>query len=193
METPAISFPAVAPLGDDEIRNPPEQALNDRLRSLHGNLKSAVALAVTAGMNSLCYAIAIGQIFHEAFRRHEGSFAAWLAFAVGEDAEGRPALSEQTARRWRTLWLKRDLIFPADGSQPTCRNLQEAYIKVGIMPAPQPIENATSTAPAFRLTWSTPAADIATWSPADRTAYLTKAEPIGRLYEQAKAIAAEAA
>jgi len=184
----ALDLPAVEFLTDEQAENPSESVLNERVARYYHLTLTAVSRAVEIAQVSLLYAMALGQVFDIAFRRHTGEFADWLRAASGEDGEGRSKISTITAFRYRTLYLKRDMLFPKDGSEPTCRTLQEAYIKVGLLPAPQPADVPDITPPVFRLTFKTPEIPPDQWPPADRRDFLERTQPIVDLREKLAAL-----
>lgn len=180
----------LALIEDDKIRALPDSDLARRVVEINTGFEHFQAIAASAASLTVRHAIALGQIFAEAFRRHEGEFADWLSCAVGENAEGKPRICEKTALRYRTLWHKRDRLFPADGSEPECRTLQEAYIKCGLMPAPLTTDPAPADTAAFRVSFTLPPLAPEQWAPADRRAFLEKTEPIAQLREKLAALAA---
>ncbi len=171
------------------VREMESSALSLRAREIFTGLTYFQAIAISAGSHTVRHAIALGQIFEEAFRRFSGEFGKWLTEAVGEDEHGQQRLSEQTARRYRTLWRKRDRIMPADGGVPTCKSITEAYIKCGIIPDPLPGNGSGEKEHLLRLTFAAPSIPIEQWPPAHVRDFLTKAEPIVELYAKVKEFA----
>lgn len=176
-------------LAPDRIREIPDTELGRLVLELNTSLRQAHAIAMSAGSMTVRYAVAMGQIFQEAFRRHQGEFGEWLRAAVGEDPEGNMRISVETARRWRTLYEKRDRLFPVGEEAPECRTMTEAYIKVGLLPAPAPDEHPNAGQKIFRLTFTAPAVSPEEMPAADRREFMVKAEPIVQLYEKLKVIA----
>ncbi len=165
----------------------PDSHLLMRISAAQVHIEHLAELAISAASQALRVAIASGQALEILFRRHEGEFAEWLAGAIPKKADGGELLCEKTARRYRTLWKKRDILFPPDGSEPPCRSLTEAYIKLGILPEPEAAEHDPNAVhSAFRLSYSLPSGDPETWAPADRRAFLTKAEPIVEAWNRAR-------
>lgn len=168
-------------LEDDSLRHMPDSAIGQRLIELNAGLLHFQAIAASSGSLTVRHAVALGQLFEEAIRRHEGGFGEWLEHTTGEDSEGNPRICRMTAFRYRTLWKKRESLFPADGSEPECRSLTEAYIKVGLIPAPQQGSQEDANKPLFRLTFSVPKTPIEDWPEADRLTFLQKSEPIAEM------------
>lgn len=182
--------PTLTLLADEVVRRMPDSAMGRRIIELNTELLRFQAIAASAGSFTVRHAVALGQLFEEMFRRYEGEFGEWLRCAVGEDLEGRPRLSEDTARRYRTLWKKRDSLFPPDGSEPECKSLTEAYIKVGLIPAPVKSAESPSSVgqPLFKLMYVSQADAMATWPKSELQALLDRTEPIVRDRERARSI-----
>jgi hypothetical protein len=186
---PSPASVVVALVEDGELRGMPDSALAERLVGLFDGFNKWLAVAGSAVSWTVRHAVAMGQVFSEGFRRHDGEFGDWLRAVVGEDAEGNPRISVDTARRYRTLWAKRDLLFPADGAEPHFRNLSEAYTKVGLLPMPvrdgksDPMER-----PLFRLSFTVPEVAPELWPPAERRSFLERTEPIAQLRERLVAL-----
>jgi len=172
-------------IADEALRTTPDSQLAARLNELNTGLLGSVQIAVSAGSMSVLFAVAMGQVLEEEMRRHEGEFAQWLETVIARDEEGKPRLSETTALRYRTLWRRRDLIFPVDGSMPTARNLTDAYQKVGILPEPDPARGNGKDAPFFRLAFAAPATPISLWPPKEIRAFLHRTEHIAELRVEA--------
>jgi hypothetical protein len=170
---------------DDALRTTPDSQLIALLNIGGTKVGELRTIAISAAANALHYAVRCGQILEEAFRRHEGEFGEWLAANIAEH-DGAKLISEETARKWRTLWRKRDNLFPPDGREPLARSITEAYIKLGLIPEPLETEpDPHAVKPCFHLTFSTSAQDVEKWPPAERRAFLTKAEPIVEAYNRA--------
>ena len=185
---------AVGLIEDNQLRTLPSPKLAARLNTIHTQLGGCVTIAVSAAAHAVHHAIALGQVLAEGMRRYEGDFAEWLASAGPSGEDGKPAISESTALRYRTLWAKREKIFPPDGSAPPPRNLYEAYVKVGLLPEPEAGGGDADVVKAlFRVTYSLPTTPPETWPPAERRAFLTKVEPLAKLYLQALELTSAAA
>ena len=181
---------ALTLLPDDRLASTPDSHLLSRIAAGETQLQNLCEIAISAASQSLRIAIALGQCFEQLFRRHEGEFSEWLAGALPKKADGSDFISEETARKYRTLWRKRDQIFPPDDSEPACRSLTEAYIKVGILPEPEESDRDPNNVQSqLRLSYHLPDGDPETWPPAERRAFLTKAEPIVRAYQRAMELA----
>jgi hypothetical protein len=181
---------AVALMPDEALRKLPHEQLKAKIHTIHAQLGGCVQIAVAANSAAIYHAVALGQVLAEAMHRYEGEFEEWLDSIVERDAEGKPALSVTTARRYRTLYEKRFKIFPVDGSEPPPRNLVEAYIKAGILPEPQPGEaDPHAIKPLFRLTFALPTVPPEDWPPAERRAFLTRTEPLLEMVARVKALA----
>lgn len=179
----------LALFADKQLRDLPDSAILTRCIEINTGLLYHQAISASAGNSTVQHACALGQLFSEMFRRHDGEFADWLQ-SLGEDSEGRPRICEQTALRYRTLWAKRDQLFPPDGSPPTCKSLTEAYIKVGLIPAPKPTEKGTISGSPFRISFSPPKTPPEEWAPADRQAFLKATEQIMLIRQKVIALAA---
>jgi hypothetical protein len=180
-------------LEDDALRKAPDKQLVAMLNIGGAKIGELTVIAISAASNALQYAVKCGQILEEAFRRHDGEFADWLACNIAEKADGKKLICEDTARKWRTLWRKRDQLYPPDGGEPLARTITEAYIKLGLIPEPIQTEpDPHAVKPVFHLTFSATVGDVEKWPPAERRAFLTKAEPIVRAYERALELARSA-
>lgn len=167
----------------------PDSILVQRLAVGACEVERLTQLTVTTAAQALRIAIANGQVLEKLFTRHDGEFAEWLEGAMAKKPDGDPLITERTARNWRTLYRKRDALFPPDESEPACRSLTEAYIKIGILPEPEQSDRDPHTVQSqLRLSYHLPDGDPSTWPAADRRIFLTKAEPIVRAYEAAKAL-----
>jgi hypothetical protein len=167
------------PACDGSLRDASDQQLAASLNIGAAKVGECVQIAISAGAAALSYAMDCGQILEEVFRRHRGEGQAWVdSYIVGRD--GKPLISERTARNWRTLWKSRDILFPPDGSEPPMKNITEAYIKLGIMPDRTARKSDDSL---FRMSFSVKEQDISKWPPAEIRAFLAKAEPLARMYQ----------
>lgn len=183
-----LTASALALIPDSALKAP-DSALVSRLSIGAYEVERLTLITVTSAAQALRVAIANGQVLEELFRRHDGEFAEWLEGAIAKKDDGTPLITEKTARNWRILYRKRDAIFPPDESEPACRSLTEAYIKLGILPEPEQTDRDPNTVQSqLRLSYHLPDGDPVTWSPADRRAFLTKAEPLVKAYEAAKAL-----
>ena len=143
-------------------------------------------IAISAGASALNYAIHCGQILEEVFRRHQGEMKDWLDMNIAK-VDGKSLIHENTAIKWRHLWKSREILFPADGSEPPVKNLTEAYIKIGILPDRTESDSGEKGGNSlFRMSFSAKEQDISKWPPAEIRAFLTKGEPFFRMYQAAK-------
>ena len=175
-----------ATISNANIRNVPDNQLVSSLILGISRVGECVQIAISAGASALNYAIDCGQIFEEVFRRHQGEGQAWVdSYIVGPD--GKPLICVRTMQNWRSLWKNREILFPADGSEPPVKNLTEAYIKIGILP--DRIEGETGEKGGnslFRMSFSAKESDLSKWPAAEIRAFLTKGEPFFRMYQAAK-------
>jgi hypothetical protein len=186
MET---NFAAVTIVETDKLREQPDSQLAARINELNTALEGCQQIAIAACAHTVHHAVALGQVLEEGMRRHAGEFKEWLKSTVARDEDGKPRLSYDTALRYRTLWKKRDLIFPPDGGEPAARNLTEAYIKCGLLPEPESGESGEKQETFFRLSFVAPATPIEEWPPGEVKAFLERTRPIEELRERAKLVA----
>ena len=190
---PTSSAPcaSLAVIEDDVLRDLPPPQIAARLNSTFAQFTQAQAIAASAGSMTVRAAVAMGQLLEEAFRRFEGDFAAWLAASVPHGEDSEPVISESTARRWRTLWKKRDLLFPPDGGEPTAKTLIEAYEKCGLIPARVPSDAPKGEAPLYRLQFSPPSVPPEKWPKATLLEFVQQTEPLFLVRQKALALLAE--
>ncbi len=176
---------ASADLIESDPRDIPDSQLAARINTQNFALVERVQIAATAASQAVWLAILIGQACEIAMARHEGDFGTWLKSVVAHDPEGNPLLSESTARKYRMLYRKRDLLFPADGSAPPPRNISEAYVKIGLMPEPEASErDEKSVRPLFRVNYTLPDVPAEKWPAAEKRAFLERTQPIVDLREK---------
>ncbi len=189
METPDANPNVLTLLDDKELSKAPDSHLLARVAAGEPQVQHLVAIITSAGSQAIHIAVSMGQCLEVLFKRHEGEFTEWLSMAFPLKPDGSDYISDDTARRYRTLWRKRDLVFPPDGSPPTCRNLTEAFIKVGAIPEPdENTRDPHQLPPPFRLSFHLPEGDPSNWAPAVRRDFLTRAEPVAKAYEAAKLV-----
>lgn len=179
------SFASLAPA----LIETPDSQLAASLNGYAAELHQLVGIAAAANRNAVLKAIAMGELLEVLFRRHEGEFAEWLKLNIVQDAEGEPIISDRSARVYRQLWRRRRELFPPDDSAPAPRSIADALRKLGILPDNEEIDQDPGAAkPLFRLVFSLPASDPATWPPLARRDFLTRAEPIVNAYNAAMAL-----
>lgn len=178
METAAPCVTTVPLFPEAEIRSLRGTVLSNRAVELHSEVVRLRDVAVSAVRRTIDAAVALGQIFDEAFRRYDGEFRDWLLATYGENAEGRPNFHEQTARRYRTLFNKRDLIYRPDGLDPECRTLTDAMIKCEIIPAAAPVPQPPPAQTFFRINTHFSEVPPEKWPREIQLAYLQETEPI---------------
>ena len=170
-------------LEDDKLLDLPDTQLLDRIRAADPHIAHLRDVAISAGRQCVDVAIAIGQVLEVLFKRHEGEFKEWLALALPKRDDGSDFISYDTALRYRTLWKNRARLLPVDGSSPSHRPLTDAYMKVEILPDPDPIErDPTVSVPCFRLVWTPPTTPPDEIPAIQRRALMTKAEPVALFY-----------
>ena len=168
------------------IRSATDQQLIASLNIGAAKVGECVQIAISAGASALNYAMDCGQILEEIFRRHQGEMRLWLDMNIAK-VDGKSMICEKTATKWRQLWKGREILFPADGSEPPVKNLTEAYIKLGILPDRIDPETGEKTGNLFfRMSFSAKEQDVSKWPAAEIRAFLTKGEPFFRLYQEAK-------
>ncbi len=167
----------------------PDSKLAAALNGYAAELGQLVGIAAAANRNAVLKAIAMGELLEVLFRRHEGQFAEWLSLNIIQDENGAPIISDRTARVYRQLWRRRAELFPPDDSNPAPRSIADALRKLGIIPDSEEIEaDPAASKPLFRLAFTLPPNDPATWPPLERREFLTKAEPIVRAWQALQAI-----
>lgn len=183
MEQPPAS---PSQLADDELRDMPDSQLAARLNELNSTLDMSSNMAVAWGAHSVRVALAEGQVLEAAFKRHQGEFAEWLDSVIARDENGKPRLSLRTAFNYRTLWKKRDKVFPPDGSEPAARTMVEALQKAGIIPEALPSNSDSGEHPFFRLSFVRPAQPPALWPPSELRDFMERTKPIAELRAEAE-------
>lgn len=182
-----ITASALTLIADTVLKDSRDSALVQRLAVGACEVERLTLITITTAAQALRIAIANGQVLDELFRRHDGEFAEWLDGAIAKKDDGTPLVTERTARNWRTLYRKRDALFPPDQSEPACRSLTEAYIKLGILPEPEQTDRDPNTVQSqLRLSYHLPEGDPSNWPAAERRIFLTKAEPLVKAYQRAK-------
>lgn len=161
-----------------------------RLTGLHSTFEEIRTLAISTATAALIHGVAMGQLLTVAFGRFEGEFETWLETSV-LDTDGKPLMSDETARKYRRLYEKRDAIFPPDESAPACRTLTDAYIKTELLPdRPEGAETMPQPTPFFRINFVHSDIEPGDWPAEKRAEFMAKTAPIAELREKVEALQA---
>lgn len=177
-------------LADKEARALTSDQIVERLTGLHSTFEEIRTLAISTATAALLHGVAMGQLLTVAFGRFEGEFEKWLETTV-LDPEGKPLMSDLTARKYRRLFEKRDSIFPPDDSMPQCRTLTDAYIKTELLPdRPEGAETMPQPIPFFRLNFVHSDIDPGEWPAEKRAEFMSKTAPIAEMRDKVLALQA---